>query len=353
MGRLCPQGFRRLYQCLPGDLHLTFGGAEANVAASIAMLGGQSRFITALPENDISLACLDSLRSLGIDISHVVRTDKGRLGLYFMEPGINQRPGRVLYDREHSSVSLMPASAYNWEAAFTGAAWFHVTGITPALSEVAAETTVEAVKQAKDRGIPVSCDLNFRKKLWKWKPSKTASELAGETMRQILPYVDTVIGNEEDAFHVLGIQAANTHVQAGKIDAQKYSEVAEKIIDRFDHVSRVAITLRESISATHNNWGAMLYTKDSAKAAFAPLSGNSYQPYEIHNIVDRVGAGDAFAAALIFALNLPEFKEPGQAVAFAAAASCLAHSVYGDFNYTKRSEVEALLENGGSGRVIR
>lgn len=353
MGRLCPSGFNRFRQALPGDLNLTFAGAEANVAVSIAMLGGSARFVTAMPDNDITQACLATLRGLKVETSDVVLTDQGRLGLYFVEAGANQRPSRVIYDREYSSISLTPANAYDWETIFTDAAWFHTTGITPALSETSADATIASVKHAKAAGLTVSCDLNFRKKLWNWNPTLSASDLASETMQRILPYVDLVIGNEEDASDVLGIQAENTDVHSGHIDASKYTGVAREIVTQFPNVSRVAITLRESISASHNNWGAMLYDKESDYAYFAPNSGSHYQPYEIRNIVDRVGGGDAFGAGLIFALNTPKLQEPQTAISFAVASSCLAHSIYGDFNFSSRAEVEALLNSGGSGRVVR
>lgn len=353
MGRVCPPGFKRFRQSLPGDLNLTFAGAEANVAASLSLFGAETRFVTALPVNDITAACKGSLESVGVDTQFIVDSNSGRLGLYFVESGANQRPSRVIYDRDYSAVSMTAAEAYDWEGILAGAQWFHTTGITPSLSELSAETTVEAVKRAKAAGLQVSCDLNFRNKLWKWKPSLSAKELAQETMRKILPYVDVVIGNEEDAADVLGIHAENTDVHGGKIDAAKYTDVARKIAEQFPNVSKVAITLRESISASHNNWGAMLYVKSEDKAYFAPLEGEDYTPYEIRNIVDRVGGGDSFGAGLIFALNTPEHSDAPDAISYAVAASCLAHSIYGDFNYSSRSEVEALLSNGGSGRVVR
>ncbi len=353
MGRFCPAGFNRFRQSLPGDLNLTFAGAEANVAASISMLGGDTRFVTAIPDNDITQACLATLRGLQVDTADIVFNNQGRLGLYFVEAGANQRPSRVIYDRDHSSISMTPASAYDWESIFDNAGWFHTTGITPALSEEAANAAIESVKNAKAAGLTVSCDLNFRKKLWNWNPTLNASELAGETMRRLLPYVDVVIGNEEDASDVLGITAENTDVHSGQIDASKYANVAREICAQFPNVSKVAITLRESISASHNNWGAMLYDKDADHPYFAPLDGNHYQPYEIRNIVDRVGGGDSFGAGLIYALNTSELKESQSAISFAVAASCLAHSIYGDFNYSTRAEVEALLNSGGSGRVVR
>lgn len=353
MGRLCPPGHLRFRQAMPGSLDLTFAGAEANVAASLAMLGKSVRFVTALPENDLATACLASLKGLGVDTQHIVTTAAGRLGLYFVETGANQRPSRVVYDRDGSSFSMATAVEYDWDAIFEGASWFHTTGISPALSRTAAETTIEAVRRAKRAGLTVSCDLNFRKKLWKWDASKTPGIVARETMQQILPHVDLVIGNEEDAADVLGIEGENTDVHAGQIDAAKYIDVAQRIVEQFPNVSHVAITLRESISASHNNWGALLYEVATKQAAFAPMRDGAYTPYEIRNIVDRVGGGDAFGAGLIFALNTPEHQEPDRAVAFATAASCLAHSIYGDFNYHAREEIEALINQGGSGRVER
>jgi 2-dehydro-3-deoxygluconokinase len=229
----------------------------------------------------------------------------------------------------------------------------HTTGITPALSKTAAEAAETAVKEAKNARLTVSCDLNFRKKLWRWNPEVRPSELAGNTMRRILPYVDLVIANEEDAHDVLGISAENTDVDAGQLDASKYTEVAREIVSQFKNVKKVAITLRESISASHNNWGAMLYDATSGNTYFAPVQDGKYTPYEIRSIVDRVGGGDAFGAALIFALNTAELASPEDALRFATASSCLCHSINGDFNYVGRSEVEALMGGSASGRVVR
>jgi 2-dehydro-3-deoxygluconokinase len=229
----------------------------------------------------------------------------------------------------------------------------HFTGITPALSKTSAAAARLAAKKAKAAGCMVSCDLNFRNKLWRWEPGTSAKALAGKTMREILPDVDVLIANEEDAHDVLGIAAEGADVHAGKLDVAKYQGVAERIVAEFPNLRHVAITLRESLSASHNNWGAMLYEAATKQAHFAPSSGGDYRPYEIRNIVDRVGGGDAFGAALIFALNTPELSAPDRAVAFAAAASCLAHSIQGDFNFTSRAEAEALMKGSGSGRVVR
>jgi 2-dehydro-3-deoxygluconokinase len=353
MGRLCPPAFQRFRQSMPGSLNITFSGAEANVAASIAMLGGKSRFVSSLPDNDLTHACLANLRGLGIDTSGIHITGEGRFGLYFVERGANQRPSKVIYDRAHSAVSMTPGSAYDWEKLFADAGWLHVTGITPALSAKAAEAASMALQEAKRMGLTTSTDLNFRKNLWTWRPGTKARDLAQETMRQLLPYIDVVIGNEGDAHDVLGIEAENTDVEGGKLDAAKYTDVAREIVRQFPHVGKVAITLRESISASHNNWGAMLYDAGSDQAYFAPETDGQYTPYEIRDIVDRVGGGDSFGAGLIFALNTPELAAPADAIRFAVAASCLKHSVNGDFNFNTRSEVERLMGGNASGRVIR
>ncbi len=353
MGRLCPENFQRFSQSMPGKLDLTFAGAEANVAASIAMLGGKVKFVTALPDNEMTKACLSTLKGIDVDISGILKVNQGRFGLYFVERGANQRPSRVMYDREFSSVSLTPGNAYNWDQLYAGAGWLHTTGITPSLSQVSAEATKVAVSKAKALGLTVSCDLNFRKKLWQWKPGTSTADLAQETMREIIPFVDVVIANEEDAKDVLGISAENSDIESGVLDASKYKEVAAEIVKQFPNVKKVAITLRESISATHNNWGAMLYDAASEKSHFAPLSEDEYRPYEIKDIVDRVGGGDSFGAALIFALNTPELSASEDAIRFAVASSCLCHSINGDFNYVSRSEVEALMGGSSSGRVVR
>lgn len=353
MGRLAPAGFERFRQALPGPLDLTFGGAEANVAASLAQLGAKACFVTALPNHLIADACVGVFAGLGVDTSKILRTKSGRLGLYFYENGANQRPSNVIYDRSHSAVGSTPADAYDWPGIFEGAGWLHLTGITPALSKTAAETVLHAARAARQSGLVVSCDLNFRKKLWDWEPGTDSRKLAGRVMREILPFVEVLIANEEDAADVLGIHAENSDVESGRLDVSKYPGVAKKIVDQFPNIQKVAITLRESLSASHNNWGGMLYDARSGMSHFAPLRDGIYQPYAIKNIVDRVGGGDSFGAGLIFALNTPELSAPQDAIAFAVAASCLCHSIPGDINYTSRSEVEALMKGSGSGRVVR
>jgi 2-dehydro-3-deoxygluconokinase len=354
MGRLNPPGFARLRQCLPGTLQWTFAGAEANVAVSLAMLGAKTRFVTSLPSNSLGDACVANLRSFGIDTQQILRRAEGRLGLYFVESGANQRPSQVVYDRSGSTVSITPPEHYAWDHILADAGWIHVTGITPAISQAAAESTLAAVRSARQNRVTVSCDLNFRQKLWRWQPNMAPRDLAEQTMRGILPHVDVLVANEADCQDVLQVAAEQTDVHAGRLAANRYPQVAQRVIEQFPNLRQVAITLRESHSATHNDWGGMLYERDSKEAHFAPtVNSGEYAPYPIRNIVDRVGAGDAFAAGLIFAMTTPELALPGQAIRFASAASCLAHSIEGDFNFSSRAEIEALMEGSTSGRVVR
>ena len=353
MGRFTPEGWLRLAQAMPGALNVTFAGAEANVAASLCMLGAEASFVSAVPNNVLGASCLASLKSRGIDTSHVRVTDEGRLGLYFLETGANQRPSNVVYDRTGSAISLLGADDYDWERIFESAQWLHTSGITPAISSAAAEATLAAVKAAQAAGCKVSCDLNFRAKLWRWREGVAPGELAQQTMRALLPMVDIVIANEEDCETVLGIRAAETNVDAGELSIDRYPEVADEVLQQFPNVEAVAITLRESISASHNNWGAMLKLRDQA-GCFAPTNASgAYHPYEIRDIVDRVGGGDSFAAGLIYALTTEELSSPETAIRFATAASCLAHSIVGDFNFSNRAEVERLMGGSASGRVVR
>ncbi|WFB37859.1 sugar kinase [Kiritimatiellota bacterium B12222] len=353
MGRFQPEGFARLKQALPGPLNLTFGGAEANVAASISMMGKPTRFISALPQNDLGDACISFLKGLDVDTSAIVRTKGGRLGLYFIEAGANQRPSKVVYDRANSSISETEAATYHFDEVLKDAAWLHLSGITPALSAAAADAVISAAQAAKAAGITVSCDLNFRKKLWDWKPGTDAKTLARETMSQVLPFVDVVIANEEDCSDVLNIQIEDQNIHSGSLQIEKYPEVAREVVKMFPNVKQVAITLRESLSASHNNWGAMFFDVASDTPYYAPLQEGVYQPYEIKNIVDRVGGGDSFAAGLICALNDDELSAPENAIAYAVAASCLAHSILGDVNYSTRDEVVNLMGGNASGRVQR
>jgi 2-dehydro-3-deoxygluconokinase len=353
MGRIEPEGLKRFRQGMPGHLEISFSGAEANVAVSNKVMGRNVRYISAIPNHAIGQACLDSVRKFGVDTSYVHITE-GRLGLYFVETGANQRPSSVIYDREHSVIAETPAEAYDWKGVFKDAHWLHISGITPAISETAAEASLAAVKEAKAAGLTVSCDLNFRKKLWKWQPGASPRELAEKTIRGMLPYIDVVIGNEEDAWDILQIKAGDTDVHSGKLEIDRYPDVAKQIIVQFPNVSKVAVTLRESLSASHNNWGAMLYDGASHEACFAPLSGGVYKPFEIKNIIDRVGGGDAFSAGLVYALTDAELSSSQQdSLAYAVAASCLCHSIKHDFNYSSREEVMSLMKGDASGRVKR
>jgi 2-dehydro-3-deoxygluconokinase len=313
-------------------LEMTFGGGEANVAVSLALLGDETAFITRLPKNDIAEACLQRLRGLGVNIGSILRGGD-RMGIYFLETGASQRASTVTYDRAHSAISEIDPAELKWETLLAGAEWFHFTGITPALSDKAAQATLEGARAAKKLGLTVSCDLNYRKKLW-------TSEKAGRVMSGIMEHVDICIANEEDAEKVFGIKATGAEVTEGKIDHGRYVEVAKKLTERFKFKG-VAITLRESFSASHNGWSGLYFT--GGKEHFS-------RRYDIQ-IVDRVGGGDSFAAGLIYALS--KKKSPQEAIEFAVAASCLKHSISGDFNLMKLSEVEALLAGDGSGRVQR
>ena len=351
MLRMASLGFLKFRQSLPGHIDLTFAGAEANVAASLSMLGCQAKFVTALPKHSIADACMGTLRNVGIDTSDIVRIDQGRIGIYFVETGANQRPSTIIYDRGGASIAAADPSIYDWKKILQGAKWLHVTGITPALSRQAADATLNAAKTAREMGLTISCDLNFRKKLWDWEPGVSAKELAGKVMGGILPFVDILVGNEEDAEDVLGIKAGDTDVTRGKLDIERYPSVAREIVKKYPNIKKVATTLRESISATHNNWGAMLYNAATDKCVFAPNVQGQYKPYEIRNIVDRIGGGDSFTAGLIYCSL--EGKSEEESLAFAVAASCLCHSVYGDFNYSTKEEVLALMKGDASGRVKR
>ncbi len=354
MLRLAPQNYLRVRQSIPGILESTFGGGELNVAVSIAFQGGISAFVTASPDNVITDSLVQEMGKIGVDSSLIHRSKKGRFGIYFVETGANQRGGTVTYDREFSSIALASPEIFDWDRIFVGATWFHITGITPAISESAARLSMKALEEARQRNVMVSCDLNFRKKLWNWKANTKPTELARETMQSLVQSVDLVIANEEDADLSLGIRAPESDVESGELNIEGYISVAKQITEKYPNVKQVAITLRESISASHNNWGAMLYDQSKQQAHFAPCDAQGeYSSYQIHNIIDRVGAGDSFAGALIFALNTPELSSMETAIRYAVAASCLKHSIQGDFNYSTRSEIEALMNGGGSGRVQR
>jgi 2-dehydro-3-deoxygluconokinase len=354
MLRLSAPDYERLAQCLPGTLRATFGGGEANVAASLAMLGDAVRYLTALPDTPVTQALVRELRGLGVDTASIHINNAGRLGVYYLEVGANQRGSLVVYDRDHSAIAMTPPGDYPLDEALADVHWVHITGITPAISERAFETTRALAEQAQAMGATVSCDLNFRKKLWKWRPGVPPRELARACMAEILPLVDVAIGNEEDADDVLGIRAAGTNVETGELNAAAYEEVARGMVRRYPNLRQVAITLRESVSALHNNWGGMLFDVAGDQACFAPLASDGrYAPYEIRHIVDRVGGGDSFCAGLIHALNSETLSSPADAIRFAVAASCLKHSIFGDFNFHTEAEILTLMRGSGTGRVQR
>jgi len=331
MLRLSTPMHQRFVQASQFDIH--FGGGEANVAVSLAQFGIDSYYVTRLPENEMGEAALNSLRKYGVKTDFIVRGGE-RLGIYFLETGASQRPSKVIYDRSRSAIAEIAPGMVNWADVFKGTNWFHMSGITPALSQGAAETAIDAVKNAKQKGVTVSCDLNYRKKLW-------SSELAEKTMSLVMQHVDVVIANEEDAEMVFGIKASGADVHSGKLDASRYQSVGEQLMKRFPGVKSVAITLRESISASDNNWSGVFW--DGKKFH----QSNKYSM----RIVDRVGGGDAFAAGLIYGM-LNE-KSTQETLEFATASSCLKHTIPGDFNHVSVSEVLALMKEGGSGRVQR
>lgn len=330
MLRLAPENYLRFVQA--DRLEATFGGAEANVAVSLANFGEDVAFVSKLPTHEIGQSAINSLRKFGVDTSFVARGGE-RVGIYYCEKGASQRPSKVIYDRAGSAIATATGDDFDWDKIFDGAKWFHFTGITPAISDTLAGIVLQAVKSAKEKGITVSCDLNFRKKLW-------SKEKAKEVMSEICKYVDVCIANEEDAKDVFGIEAENTDIESGKLNEQGYVSVAEQLVDKFGFKA-VAITLRESISANDNYWSGMLYT--DGKAVFS-------KKYAMH-IVDRVGGGDSFGAGLIHSLLAG--KNATDAIEFAVAASCLKHSIEGDYNMVSKEEVEALANGNASGRVQR
>ena len=330
MLRLAPENYLRFVQS--DRLEATFGGAEANVAVSLASFGEQASFVSKLPAHEIGQSAINSLRRYGVDTSLVVRGGD-RVGIYYCEKGASQRPSKVIYDRAGSAIATASPDDFDWNAIFDGADWFHFTGITPALSANLADITLQAVKVAKEKGVTVSCDLNFRKKLW-------SKERANAVMSEICKYVDVCIANEEDAKDVFGIEAENTDINSGKLDKDGYVSVAKQLTEKFGFKS-VAITLRESKSASDNDWSGMLFK-----------NGNAFfsKKYSMH-IVDRVGGGDSFGAGLIYSLS--NGYDEQSAIEFAVAASCLKHSVEGDYNMVSLEEVKALAGGNASGRVQR
>ncbi len=333
MLRLSPPGFERLLQS--PRFEATFGGGEANVAVAVAQFGARSRFLTVLPPaNALADAFLGELRRFGVDERHIVR-GPGRMGVYFVETGANQRPSKVLYDRAWSAMALAKPGSIDWEKALEGVTWFHVTGITPAISAFAAELTLEGLRAARESGAQISCDLNYRKNLWKW------GKAACEVMPEVAKLADVCIANEEDCQHCLNLQV-DIDVESGSLERQKYAELSERALAEYPNLKMLAITLRESRNASNNGWSACLNTRERFVLS---------RQYEITHIVDRVGGGDTFAAGLIYGLT--HLHSPAEALEFGVAASCLKHSVPGDFNRFSREEVEALLAGGGSGRVQR
>ena len=330
MLRLAPNGYYRFFQ--NDQMQATFGGGEANVAVSLANYGLDSVYVTKLPKHAIGQGAVDSLRYFGVDTSKIVRGGD-RVGIYFLEKGASQRGSVCIYDRAHSAIATASVKDFDWDSIFDGADWFHFTGITPALGKNVAEICVDACKAAKSRGVKISCDLNYRGKLW-------TREEARETMTELAKYIDVCISNEEDAKDVFGIEAENTDIYGGKLNHEGYKSVAKQLADTFGF-EKVAITLRTSISASDNDWAGMLY------------DGESYcfsKTYHLH-IVDRVGGGDSFGGGLIY--SLLSGKSSQDAIEFAVAASALKHSVEGDYNRVSVSEVEKLANGDGSGRIKR
>jgi 2-dehydro-3-deoxygluconokinase len=333
MLRLAPPGMERFLQS--PQFVATFGGGEANVAVALAQFGLPATYVTVLPDaNPIADAAIGELRRFGVDTSHIVR-GKGRVGIYFLEAGANQRPSKVVYDRADSAIALAKPGDIDWDKVFDCANWFHITGITPAISAAAAELSLESMRKARARGITVSCDLNYRKNLWKY--GKTASEV----MSELTKYVDIAIANEEDVQKALGI-AADVDVHSGSLDTAQYEKLTAKVLAAYPEMKAIAITLRESKSASHNGWAACMNDRNAFLVS---------RRYEIKNIVDRVGGGDSFASGLIY--GLLSLGSHAEALEFAVAASCLKHSIMGDFNRSTVDEVKTLLKGDGSGRVQR
>lgn len=332
MLRLKSPGHEKLFQS--PSLEATFGGGEANVAVSLANYGLDAQFVSALPDNDIAEACIRQIRGFGVDTAKIVRRE-GRVGIYYLEGGANQRPSNVIYDRAESSIALMESGEVDWNEIFKDAEWFHISGITPAISKKAKELSLEAVKKAQEHNVTVSCDFNFRKKLWKY------GESAVEVMNELVKYVDVGIANEEDCQKSLGIHV-DVDVESGSLDTDKYKKLGDKVLEVFPNLKMIAITLRESKSADINGWGACLNDREKFYLS---------RRYMINDIIDRVGGGDSFAGGLIYGLNSYEDKQ--DALEFAVAASCLKHSISGDFNRVKAADAEKLMKGDGSGRVNR
>lgn len=334
MLRLAAPGYERFLQS--NTFNATFGGGEANVAVSLANYGIPVSFVTRLPQNDIANACIKELRGLGVDTSDII-FGGDRIGIYYLETGAVSRASKVIYDRANSAVSQISTGMINWEKVFENAQWFHWTGITPAISESAAQVCLEALKVAKKLGLTISCDLNYRKNLWKY--GKTADQI----MPQLVDYCDVILGNEEDAEKALLIKPENVDVKSGKVNADAYLSVSQQIMKRFPNAKKVITTLRTSINANQNNWAGVLY--DGKTLYKSP-------EYQITDIVDRVGGGDSFMGGLIYGLQTYT-NDDQKALNFAVAASCLKHTIYGDYNRVTVNEVEKLMAGDASGRVSR
>ena len=332
MLRLKPPNWERFFQS--PLLEATFGGGEANVAVGLARFGLNVAYVSVIPNNPIGDACIGELRRHGVDTSLIVRKGN-RLGVYFLEAGANQRPSKVIYDRSRSAIAEARPGDINWDKVFDGVSWFHITGITPAISLSASELSLEAVKKAREKGVTISCDLNFRKNLWKY------GESALGVMGELVNYTDIVIGNEEDCQKSLGVKVG-VDVESGRLQAEKYRELTDKVLSLYSNIKKIAITLRESHSADYNGWSAVLNNRSEFLIS---------KKYEIHNIVDRVGGGDTFAAGLIYGLD--NLNNDMEALEFTVAASCLMHSVPGDLPLLSVEEVKSLASGAISGRVQR
>ncbi len=333
MLRLATPGFARFQQAMPGSLNTSFAGAEASIAVSLAYLGINAAFVTALPFNAIADACIADLRSLGVETKHILRTHEGRVGCFFLEHGANQRGGNVIYDRDGSSVAITPPSAYDWDAIFAGCEWFVISGITPAISRNAAEVALIAVQEAARRKIKVVCDMNYRTKLWHWAPPLSARDLATRTMKTLLPFVHVFVGGISDATAMLGIEHSDD-----------LHALAKQIVAQFPNLTHAAFTLRDGSTSAAQCFSGAIYEAATDTLHTAPR-------YTITQIIDRLGAGDAFTAGLIF--SFLQNSDPQTAISFATAAGCLAHSIEGDYNYSTRSEIETLMQGDGGGRVSR
>jgi len=332
MLRLKPPNCERFFQS--PLLEATFGGGEANVAVGLARLGLKVAYVSLIPDNPIGDACIGELKRQGVDTSFITRKGN-RLGIYFLEAGANQRPSKVIYDRSHSAIAEAKPGDINWDKVFNGVSWFHISGITPAISLSASILSLEAVKKAREKGITISCDLNFRKKLWKYGKS------APQVMTELVKYVDIALGNEEDCQKSLGVKI-DVVVESGKLQTEKYKELTDKVLNLYPDIKKIAITLRESHSANYNGWSAVLNNRKEFLVS---------EKYEIHNIIDRVGGGDSFSAGLIYGLS--DFDNDKEALEFAVAASCLVHSIPGDLPLILVEEVKSLMRGATSGRVQR